>query len=100
MDKEKMPDLPIGEILTEEFLKPLGISVYRLAKEIKVPVSRIQDIIEGRRRITMDTALRLAAYFGTRDMYFVEIQNRIDLQKEKQELKDVLPLIKPILSHA
>lgn len=96
MDKEKMPDLSIGEILTEEFLKPLGISVYRLAKDIKVPVSRIQDI----RRITMDTALRLAAYFGTRDMYFVEIQNRIDLQKEKQELKDVLPFIKPILSHA
>ena len=71
----------VSEILYEEFMQPLGISAYKLAGAIHVPVSRIQDILHDRRRITADTSLRLAKYFGVSDRYFLDIQNDIDMRE-------------------
>lgn len=82
-----------GEILSEEFMKPLNISAYRLAIDIRVPVSRIQDILHGRRKITADTSIRLAKYFGVSDAYFLNIQNDIDLRNARMQLISELPLI-------
>ncbi len=82
-----------GEILSEEFMKPLNISAYRLAMDIRVPVSRIQDILHGRRKITADTSIRLAKYFGLSDAYFLNIQNDIDLRNARMQLISELPLI-------
>lgn len=84
----------IGEILNEEFLIPLGISAYKLAKEINVPTSRIQDIIHNRRKITVDTSLRLAKFFGLSDGYFMSLQNDIDLRNARLKLKPQLEQIK------
>ena len=72
-----------GEILLEEFMKPLNISSYKLAHSICVPVSRIQDILHNRRKITADTSLRLSKFFGVSERYFLDIQNDIDLRKLK-----------------
>jgi len=83
----------IGEILQEEFMEPKGISAYRLAKDICVPVSRIQEILNGKRRITADTSLRLAAYFGVSDGYFLNMQNDIELRELKEKLGDELKVI-------
>lgn len=69
----------ISEILWEEFMKPLGISAYQLAKELHVPVSRIQDILHDRRKITVDTSIRLGRYFGVSDKYFLNLQTDIDI---------------------
>ena len=68
----------IGEILSEEFLIPLGISAYKLAQEINVPTSRIQDILHNRRKITVDTSLRLAKFFGLSDGYFMALQDSLN----------------------
>lgn len=84
----------IGEILNEEFLIPLGISAYKLAKEINVPTSRIQDILHNRRKITADTSLRLAKFFGLSDSYFMSLQDDIDLRNVRLELKPQLDKIK------
>lgn len=73
----------IGEILQEEFMVPMKISAYRLAQEIHVPVSRIQDILHDRRKITADTSLRLAKFFGVSDKYFLDMQNDIDIRNLK-----------------
>ena len=73
----------VSEILIEEFMKPYGISAYRLAQDIHVPVSRIQDILHDRRKITADTSLRLAKYFGVSDKYFLDIQTDIDIRNLK-----------------
>lgn len=86
---------PISEILIEEFMKPYGISAYRLAQDIHVPVSRIQDILHDRRKITADTSLRLAKYFGVSDKYFLDIQTDIDIRNLKlseQEELDSIPV--------
>ena len=72
-----------GEILREEFLEPMGLSVYALAKAIKVPRSRVNDIVLGRRTITADTALRLARYFGTTPEFWINLQARYDLEVAK-----------------
>ncbi len=77
----------VGEILKEEFMDPYGISAYKLAKDINVPVSRIQDIIHGRRKITVDTSLRFAKYFDVSDKYFLDMQDDIDLRNAKIELE-------------
>ena len=77
----------VGEILKEEFMDPYGISAYKLAKDINVPTSRIQDILHGRRKMTVDTSLRLAKYFGVSDKYFLDIQDDIDIRNAKIELK-------------
>lgn len=75
-----LPPIHPGEQLREEFLKPLGITAYRLAKDIRVPVTRIQDILAERRRITGDTALRLARYFGTTAELWLNMQRDYDLE--------------------
>ena len=82
-----IPTPTIGEILDEEFMAPLGISAYRLAQDIHVPTSRIQDILHNRRKITADTSLRLAKYFGVSDKYFLDMQNDIDIRNLKMELQ-------------
>jgi addiction module HigA family antidote len=85
-----------GEILAEEFMKPLGISSYRLAMDIRVPVSRIQDILHDRRKITADTSIRLAKYFGVSETFFLNIQNDIDLRNARAELATELENIPAI----
>ena len=85
----------MGEFLIEEFMKPLELSAYKLAQEIHVPVSRIQDILHDRRKITADTSLRLARFFGVSDRFFLDIQNDIDLRELKNELNDEITSIKP-----
>jgi addiction module HigA family antidote len=75
-----------GEILCEEFLEPLGISQYRVAKEISVPPRRINQIVKGTRAVSADTALRLARYFGTSERFWLNLQVRYDLEVEKARL--------------
>lgn len=84
----------IGEILWEEFMKPMDVSAYKLAQEIHVPVSRIQDILHDRRKITADTSLRLAQFFGVSDKYFLDMQNDIDIRNLKESLADDIDKIK------
>ena len=86
----------MSEILLEEFMKPLGISAYRLAKDINVPVSRIQDLLHDRRKITPDTSLRLAKYFGVSDSYFLNLQNEIDMRNAKEAISDEINRIVPL----
>ena len=88
----------IGEILFEEFMEPLKISSYRLAKDISVPVSRIQDILHGRRKITADTSLRLGRYFGVSERYFLNLQNDIDIRNERFAIEDELNKITEVRS--
>jgi addiction module HigA family antidote len=76
-----------GEILLEEFLEPMGLSQYRLAKDISVPARRINEIVHGKRGITADTGLRLARYFGTSERFWMNLQIRHDLESEKERLK-------------
>lgn len=87
----------ISEILLEEFMEPLGISAYKLARDIDVPVSRIQDILHDRRKITIDTSLRLAKYFGLSDRYFINLQNDIDTRNAKLEKADSYAKINPYI---
>ena len=75
-----------GEILAEEFLKPLKVSQYRLAKDINVPARRINEIVHGKRSITADTALRLSRYFGLSERFWLNLQSRYDLETEKDRL--------------
>ena len=84
----------IGEILREEFMEPMNISAYKLAKEIMVPTSRIQDILHDRRKITADTSLRLAKYFDLSDRYFLNMQNDIEVRNLKLSLASDLANIK------
>ena len=90
MAPKKLPPIHPGEILLEEFLGPLGISQYRLAKEITVPPRRINEIIHGNRSITADTALRLARYFSTSERFWLNLQTRYDLEVEKDRLGERL----------
>ena len=83
-----------GEILLEEFLTPLNISAYRLAKEIKIPQTRISEILKGNRRITADTALRLSAYFGVSAKFWLGLQDDFDIEEEKLSGKKDLQAIK------
>jgi addiction module HigA family antidote len=76
-----------GEILLEEFLNPMGLSQYRLAKDISVPARRINEIVHGKRGISADTGLRLARYFGTSERFWMNLQIRHDLESEKERLK-------------
>jgi len=77
-----------GEILMEEFLKPLGISQYKLAKDINVPARRINEIVHGKRSVTADTALRLSRYFNLSERFWLNLQARYDLEVEKDKLND------------
>lgn len=76
-----------GEILMEEFLKPLGISQYRLAKDINVPARRVNEIVHGKRSISADTALRLSRYFNLSERFWLNLQARYDLEMEKDKFK-------------
>ena len=86
MTQRRMAPIHPGEILAEEFLEPLEISQYRLAKEISVPPRRINEIVHGKRAITADTALRLARYFGTSERFWINLQAHYDLEVEKDRL--------------
>jgi addiction module HigA family antidote len=76
-----------GEILFEEFLKPLGISQHKLAKDINVPARRINEIVHGKRSVTADTALRLSRYFNLSERFWLDLQARYDLEVEKDKFK-------------
>lgn len=89
MDEKLVPIHP-GEILMEEFLKPMNISQYKLAKDISVPPRRINEIVHGTRAITPDTALRLSRYFGLSERFWINMQTRYDLEIEKDRLQDRL----------
>ena len=82
---DHIPVPTMGEILREEFMVPLNISAYRLAKDINVPSSRILEILHDKRKISPDTALRLAKYFGLTEKYFLNIQNDIDIRNLKED---------------
>jgi len=90
---ERLPNIHPGEILKEEFLDPFGISAYRLSKEIKVPQTRISQIIKGKRRITADTALRLSEFFGNSPQFWMGIQNDYDLEEERIKIEEELKYI-------
>ncbi len=90
MPAKKLPPTHPGEVLLEEFLKPLGISQYRIAKDISVPPRRINEIVHGNRSVTADTALRLARYFSTTERFWLNLQARYDLEIERDRLGDRL----------
>jgi len=93
---EKLKNIHPGEILLEEFLIPMEISAYRLAKETFLPQTRISEIIKGNRRITADTALRLSKYFGTSAKFWLGLQDDYDLEEERNQNKTELDSIKPM----
>ncbi|MDX9865185.1 MAG: HigA family addiction module antitoxin [Anaerolineaceae bacterium] len=99
MCEDKLFPIHPGEILLEEFLKPLNLSQYRLAKDIQVPPRRINEIVHGKRAITSDTALRLARYFGMSDQFWMNLQMRYDLEVQKDVLGEHLLEVK-VLAHA
>ena len=86
MKTKKIAPIHPGEILLEEFLKPLSISQYRLAKDINVPARRINEIVHGKRAITADTALRLSRYFNLSEQFWLNLQARYDLEVEQDKL--------------
>jgi addiction module HigA family antidote len=86
----KLSPIHPGEILLEEFLAPMGISQYRLAKDINVPPRRINEIVLGKRAITPDTALRLSRYFGLSERFWMNLQTRYDIEVQKDKLQSRL----------
>ncbi len=99
MSKRAFPPIHPGEILLEEFLNPLGVSQYRLAKAIGVSPRRINEIVHGRRAITANTALRLSRFFGMSEGFWINLQTRFDLEREKDRLGGVLAEVE-VLAHA
>jgi len=85
-----------GEVLLEEFIKPMGISAYRLAKQTNIPQTRISEICKGKRRITADTALRLSKYFGTTPQFWLGLQDDYDLEEQQEILSDELARIETV----
>ena len=90
MQEQLLPPIHPGEILLEEFLEPMNISQYRLAKDIGVPPRRINEIVHGKRAITPDTALRLSRYFGLSERFWLNLQSRYDLESAKYQLGERL----------
>ncbi len=86
MRTKKIPPIHPGEILLEDFLVPMGISQYKLSKDISVPPRRINEIVQGKRSISADTALRLSRYFGLSERFWLNLQARYDLEVEKDKL--------------
>jgi antitoxin HigA-1 len=86
MPRQKLPPVHPGEVLLEEFLNPLGLSQYRLAKGVSVPPRRINEIVRGSRAVSADTALRLARYFGTSERFWLNLQARYDLEVQRDRL--------------
>ena len=91
---EKLKNIHPGEILQEEFLVPLEITPYRLSKDLKIPQTRISEIIKGNRRITADTALRLSQYFGNSAKFWLGLQDDFDIEEETENKKQELESIK------
>ena len=92
----KLAPIHPGEVLLEEFLKPMGISQYHLAKDISVPPRRVNEIVLGKRTVTADTALRLSRYLGTSEPFWLNLQARYDLEVEKDRLGAALDDIQPL----
>ena len=90
MKEKKLPPIHPGEILMEEFLEPMGISQYRLAKDISVPPRRINEIVHGKRGVTADTALRLGRFFGMSPQFWLNLQTRYDLEVTEDSLANRL----------
>lgn len=83
---EKLPNIHPGEVLLEEFLIPMGISQYKLAKDLKIPQTRVSEIVKRKRRITADTALRLSKYFGTSAKFWLGLQDDFDIEESENVL--------------
>jgi antitoxin HigA-1 len=98
MSTTAMAPIHPGEVLAEEYLAPLGVTQYKLAVAIGVPPRRINEIVHGTRRITADTALRLARYFGTSERFWMNLQGRYDLELERDRLAGELDRIHPLAS--
>lgn len=97
---EKLPNIHPGEVLKEEFLIPLSISAYRLSKDTFIPQTRLSEILKGNRRITADTALRLARYFGTSAKFWLSLQTDFDLEEEGLKKREELDAIEPMNTQA
>ncbi len=91
---DRLANIHPGEILLEEFLRPHGISAYRLAKDTEMPQTRISQIIKGNRRITADTALRFSSYFGTTAKFWLGLQDDYDIEEERNDKHEILTKIK------
>lgn len=100
MSERKIDPIHPGEILLEEFLKPMKLSQYRIAKDILVPARRINEIVHGIRAITPDTALRLSKYFGLSDRYWLNLQALYDLEIEKKRIATLLEKEIPTFNYA
>ena len=96
----KMPNIHPGEILSEEFLKPMGLTAYRLSKETGIPQTRIGEIIRGKRRISVATALRFARFFGNSPEFWINLQNHFDIEEERKLIDKELKSIKPFSASA
>jgi addiction module HigA family antidote len=97
---KRLKNIHPGEILLEEFLNPLAISAYRLSKDTGIPQTRISAIIKGNRRITADTALRLAKYFGNSAKFWLGLQDDYDIEEENRNLSSALSSIKQFTQNA
>ena len=91
---DRLANIHPGEILLEEFLRPLEITAYRLSKDTDIPQTRISQIIKGNRRITADTALRFSSYFGNSAKFWLGLQDDYDIEEEKEDKEDLLIKIK------
>lgn len=98
MIKREIPPIHPGDVLYEEFLKPMNITQYRLAKDISVDPRRINEIVHGERSISADTALRLSRYFGTSERFWLNLQARYDLERQKMELGERLDVEVKVLA--
>ncbi|HAR64247.1 MAG: addiction module antidote protein, HigA family [Candidatus Margulisiibacteriota bacterium] len=94
---DKLSNIHPGEILDEEFLKPLNLTPYRVAKETKIAQTRISEIIKGKRKITADTALRFSVYFGNSPQFWLGLQDDYDLEEEKNKIGSILNEIHPLM---
>ena len=97
---KKLKNIHPGEILQQEFLVPLGLSAYKLSKDIGIPQTRVSEIIKGNRRITADTALRLSKYFGNSAKFWLGLQDDFDIEEEEQLKSKELSLIEQYQSNA
>jgi addiction module HigA family antidote len=97
---EKLSNIHPGEVLLEEFLKPMNISAYRLSKDLGIPQTRTSEIIKGHRSITADTAIRLSYYFGNSAKFWLGLQNDFDLEEERKSKAGDFKRIKRIKEHA
>ena len=100
MTGRRLTPIHPGEVLLEDFLKPLELTQYRLAKSLSVPARRINEIVLGKRAITADTALRLARFFGTSERFWLNLQTTYDLELERDRLRGRLSQEVEVLDHA